>query len=176
MLSLHRLILEREGPRSLFRGLGPNLVGVAPSRYFFFSTLAEIQIPVSHSWTPIFSSQLDLQWSNNRRRDTWMLLKNAVLFFKILMGSIWERRWCCYCHLHGCHASGHISITLLKATSQPKHLALCSCQSLTMWPLLSLVIMMGLLSWAACVCPRAAAWMWLSSLTSLLQHHIAHRA
>lgn len=26
-------ILEKEGPRSLFRGLGPNLVGVAPSRY-----------------------------------------------------------------------------------------------------------------------------------------------
>lgn len=32
-LSLCRLILEREGPRSLFRGLGPNLVGVAPSRF-----------------------------------------------------------------------------------------------------------------------------------------------
>lgn len=30
----YRLILEREGPRSLFRGLGPNLVGVAPSRYW----------------------------------------------------------------------------------------------------------------------------------------------
>ncbi|CDQ90086.1 unnamed protein product [Oncorhynchus mykiss] len=28
-----KLILEKEGPRSLFRGLGPNLVGVAPSRY-----------------------------------------------------------------------------------------------------------------------------------------------
>ena len=28
-----RSILEKEGPRSLFRGLGPNLVGVAPSRY-----------------------------------------------------------------------------------------------------------------------------------------------
>ncbi|KAM7379141.1 hypothetical protein PAMP_004713 [Pampus punctatissimus] len=27
-----KLIIEREGPRSLFRGLGPNLVGVAPSR------------------------------------------------------------------------------------------------------------------------------------------------
>lgn len=26
-------ILEKEGPSSLFRGLGPNLVGVAPSRY-----------------------------------------------------------------------------------------------------------------------------------------------
>lgn len=27
-----RMILQKEGPRSLFRGLGPNLVGVAPSR------------------------------------------------------------------------------------------------------------------------------------------------
>lgn len=32
-ICLSRLILEKEGPRSLFRGLGPNLVGVAPSRY-----------------------------------------------------------------------------------------------------------------------------------------------
>ncbi|MED6259004.1 hypothetical protein ATANTOWER_015389 [Ataeniobius toweri] len=31
-----KLILEREGPRSLFRGLGPNLVGVAPSRAIYF--------------------------------------------------------------------------------------------------------------------------------------------
>ncbi|MGH0155921.1 UNVERIFIED_CONTAM: hypothetical protein FKN15_067552 [Acipenser sinensis] len=32
-----RLILEKEGPRSLFRGLGPNLVGVAPSRAIYFA-------------------------------------------------------------------------------------------------------------------------------------------
>ncbi|KAI4880015.1 hypothetical protein NFI96_014990 [Prochilodus magdalenae] len=31
-LNFLKLILEKEGPRSLFRGLGPNLVGVAPSR------------------------------------------------------------------------------------------------------------------------------------------------
>lgn len=37
IVSFHRLILEREGPRSLFRGLGPNLVGVAPSRYWLYS-------------------------------------------------------------------------------------------------------------------------------------------
>ncbi|KAK1162471.1 solute carrier family 25 member 36 [Acipenser oxyrinchus oxyrinchus] len=30
-------ILEKEGPRSLFRGLGPNLVGVAPSRAIYFA-------------------------------------------------------------------------------------------------------------------------------------------
>lgn len=32
-LFYYRSILEKEGPSSLFRGLGPNLVGVAPSRY-----------------------------------------------------------------------------------------------------------------------------------------------
>lgn len=32
-----RLILQKEGPRSLFRGLGPNLVGVAPSRAIYFA-------------------------------------------------------------------------------------------------------------------------------------------
>uniref|UniRef100_A0A8C2BF27 Solute carrier family 25 member 36b n=1 Tax=Cyprinus carpio TaxID=7962 RepID=A0A8C2BF27_CYPCA len=31
------LILEKEGPRSLFRGLGPNLIGVAPSRAIYFA-------------------------------------------------------------------------------------------------------------------------------------------
>lgn len=31
-ISFCRTILEKEGMRSLFRGLGPNLVGVAPSR------------------------------------------------------------------------------------------------------------------------------------------------
>ena len=29
-----KMILQKEGPRSLFRGLGPNLVGVAPSRFY----------------------------------------------------------------------------------------------------------------------------------------------
>ncbi|KAM3874643.1 solute carrier family 25 member 36-A isoform 2-T2 [Diretmus argenteus] len=32
-----KLILEKEGPRSLFRGLGPTLVGVAPSRAIYFA-------------------------------------------------------------------------------------------------------------------------------------------
>ncbi|XP_034065326.1 solute carrier family 25 member 33 isoform X2 [Gymnodraco acuticeps] len=35
LLQVLRSILEKEGPRSLFRGLGPNLVGVAPSRYTY---------------------------------------------------------------------------------------------------------------------------------------------
>ncbi|XP_045426552.1 solute carrier family 25 member 33 isoform X2 [Pipistrellus kuhlii] len=32
LLQVLKSILEKEGPKSLFRGLGPNLVGVAPSR------------------------------------------------------------------------------------------------------------------------------------------------
>ena len=31
---LFRHIIQTEGMRSLFRGLGPNLVGVAPARYY----------------------------------------------------------------------------------------------------------------------------------------------
>uniref|UniRef100_A0AAV2LY70 Uncharacterized protein n=1 Tax=Knipowitschia caucasica TaxID=637954 RepID=A0AAV2LY70_KNICA len=34
-------ILEKEGPRSLFRGLGPNLVGVAPSRAIYFAAYSK---------------------------------------------------------------------------------------------------------------------------------------
>ncbi|XP_057714018.1 solute carrier family 25 member 36-A-like [Corythoichthys intestinalis] len=37
LLHCLKLIFEREGPRSLFRGLGPNLVGVAPSRAIYFA-------------------------------------------------------------------------------------------------------------------------------------------
>ncbi|XP_030625994.1 solute carrier family 25 member 33 [Chanos chanos] len=36
-----RSILEKEGPRSLFRGLGPNLVGVAPSRAIYFAAYSK---------------------------------------------------------------------------------------------------------------------------------------
>ncbi|XP_053565953.1 solute carrier family 25 member 36 [Bombina bombina] len=32
-----KMILQKEGARSLFRGLGPNLVGVAPSRAIYFA-------------------------------------------------------------------------------------------------------------------------------------------
>ncbi|XP_038000956.1 solute carrier family 25 member 33-like isoform X1 [Motacilla alba alba] len=37
VLKLLRAILEKEGKRSLFRGLGPNLAGVAPSRAIYFA-------------------------------------------------------------------------------------------------------------------------------------------
>lgn len=40
-LSLFRYIVQNEGPRALFKGLGPNLVGVAPSRAIYFCTYSQ---------------------------------------------------------------------------------------------------------------------------------------
>lgn len=36
-----RHIVEREGVRALFKGLGPNLVGVAPSRAIYFCAYSQ---------------------------------------------------------------------------------------------------------------------------------------
>ena len=36
--SIYRYIVETEGARALFKGLGPNLIGVAPSRAIYFAT------------------------------------------------------------------------------------------------------------------------------------------
>nr|XP_057939238.1 solute carrier family 25 member 33 [Doryrhamphus excisus]XP_057940912.1 solute carrier family 25 member 33 [Doryrhamphus excisus] len=41
LVQILRSILEKEGPRSLFRGLGPNLVGVAPSRAIYFAAYSK---------------------------------------------------------------------------------------------------------------------------------------
>ncbi|XP_012681645.1 solute carrier family 25 member 33 [Clupea harengus] len=41
LLQVLRSILQKEGPRSLFRGLGPNLVGVAPSRAVYFAAYSK---------------------------------------------------------------------------------------------------------------------------------------
>uniref|UniRef100_A0A803YKE5 Solute carrier family 25 member 33 n=1 Tax=Meleagris gallopavo TaxID=9103 RepID=A0A803YKE5_MELGA len=38
-----KTILEKEGMRSLFRGLGPNLVGVAPSRAIYFAAYSGVK-------------------------------------------------------------------------------------------------------------------------------------
>lgn len=36
-----RLIIQNEGPMALFKGLGPNLVGVAPSRAIYFCAYSQ---------------------------------------------------------------------------------------------------------------------------------------
>ena len=42
-------IVKTEGPRSLFKGLGPNLVGVAPSRAIYFSIYAKVKKTLNRS-------------------------------------------------------------------------------------------------------------------------------
>ncbi|KAG9494277.1 hypothetical protein GDO78_001895 [Eleutherodactylus coqui] len=46
-----RIILQKEGPRSLFRGLGPNLVGVAPSRAIYFAAYSGCKERLNHVFT-----------------------------------------------------------------------------------------------------------------------------
>ncbi|KAL1139805.1 hypothetical protein AAG570_006782 [Ranatra chinensis] len=41
LLQCLRLIIQNEGPKALFRGLGPNLVGVAPSRAIYFCAYSQ---------------------------------------------------------------------------------------------------------------------------------------
>ncbi|XP_056420851.1 LOW QUALITY PROTEIN: solute carrier family 25 member 36 [Hyla sarda] len=43
-----KIILQKEGPRSLFRGLGPNLVGVAPSRAIYFAAYSTCKERLNH--------------------------------------------------------------------------------------------------------------------------------
>ncbi|KAL4648434.1 solute carrier family 25 member 33 [Arapaima gigas] len=61
LLQVLRSILEKEGPRSLFRGLGPNLVGVAPSRAIYFAAYSKSKehfncVFVPNSWIVHMSS------------------------------------------------------------------------------------------------------------------------
>lgn len=47
-----KLIMEREGARSLFRGLGPNLVGVAPSRAIYFAAYSSAKEQLNDVFEP----------------------------------------------------------------------------------------------------------------------------
>ncbi|XP_005997177.1 solute carrier family 25 member 36 [Latimeria chalumnae] len=47
-----KMILEKEGPRSLFRGLGPNLVGVAPSRAIYFAAYSTSKEKLNNIFEP----------------------------------------------------------------------------------------------------------------------------
>lgn len=48
----YRNIVEHEGPRALFRGLGPNIVGVAPSRAIYFSAYSQAKKFFNAIFTP----------------------------------------------------------------------------------------------------------------------------
>lgn len=41
ILQCLRLIVQTEGSRALFKGLGPNIVGVAPSRAIYFCAYSQ---------------------------------------------------------------------------------------------------------------------------------------
>uniref|UniRef100_A0A8D0G5M1 Solute carrier family 25 member 36 n=1 Tax=Sphenodon punctatus TaxID=8508 RepID=A0A8D0G5M1_SPHPU len=47
-----KMILQKEGPRSLFRGLGPNLVGVAPSRAIYFAAYSNCKEQLNNIFEP----------------------------------------------------------------------------------------------------------------------------
>ncbi|XP_059475322.1 mitochondrial carrier protein Rim2 [Neocloeon triangulifer] len=47
-----RYIVEHEGPRALFKGLGPNLVGVAPSRAIYFCAYSQSKQFLNNTITP----------------------------------------------------------------------------------------------------------------------------
>lgn len=49
ILSCLRHIIEAEGLRALFKGLGPTLVGVAPSRALYFSVYAKAKHTLNRS-------------------------------------------------------------------------------------------------------------------------------
>uniref|UniRef100_A0A7N5P7Z9 Solute carrier family 25 member 33-like n=1 Tax=Ailuropoda melanoleuca TaxID=9646 RepID=A0A7N5P7Z9_AILME len=52
VLQVLKSILEKEGPKSLFRGLGPNLVGVAPSRAVYFACYSRAKEQFNHIFVP----------------------------------------------------------------------------------------------------------------------------
>ncbi|XP_018606756.2 solute carrier family 25 member 33-like isoform X2 [Scleropages formosus] len=52
LFQVFRSILKTEGPGSLFRGLGPNLVGVAPSRAIYFATYSKSKEALNGIFVP----------------------------------------------------------------------------------------------------------------------------
>ncbi|XP_049723164.1 solute carrier family 25 member 36 isoform X2 [Elephas maximus indicus] len=67
-----KMILEKEGPRSLFRGLGPNLVGVAPSRAIYFAAYSNCKETLNGVFDPdstqvhmISAAMAEINWINS---------------------------------------------------------------------------------------------------------------
>ncbi|OTF69359.1 Mitochondrial carrier protein-like protein [Euroglyphus maynei] len=45
-------IVNTEGPRAIFKGLGPNIIGVAPSRAIYFCTYSQVKSWCNQRITP----------------------------------------------------------------------------------------------------------------------------
>ncbi|XP_023651758.1 solute carrier family 25 member 33 [Paramormyrops kingsleyae] len=88
LLQVLRSILEKEGPRSLFRGLGPNLVGVAPSRAIYFAAYSNSRekfnsIFVPNSWVVHMSSAGVAAFvTNSLMNPVWMVKTRMQLEMK----------------------------------------------------------------------------------------------
>lgn len=50
--TIFRHIVQTEGPKALFKGLGPNIVGVAPSRAIYFCTYSQAKAILNQHISP----------------------------------------------------------------------------------------------------------------------------
>lgn len=79
LLQVLKSILEKEGPRSLFRGLGPNLVGVAPSRALYFASYSRAKELYNGVFVPnsnivhMFSAGSAAFITNSLMNPIWMV-------------------------------------------------------------------------------------------------------
>ncbi|XP_075394381.1 solute carrier family 25 member 33 [Tenrec ecaudatus] len=82
-------ILEKEGPKSLFRGLGPNLVGVAPSRALYFACYSKAKEQFNGIFVPnsnivhIFSAGSAAFVTNSLMNPIWMVKTRMQLEQKV---------------------------------------------------------------------------------------------
>eukprot|EP00069_Balaena_mysticetus_P008876 bmy_06050T0 len=89
LFSLFRSILEKEGPKSLFRGLGPNLVGVAPSRAVYFACYSKAKEQFNGIFVPnsntvhIFSAGSAAFVTNSLMNPIWMVKTRMQLERKV---------------------------------------------------------------------------------------------
>nr|XP_026253690.1 solute carrier family 25 member 33 [Urocitellus parryii] len=89
LLQVLKSILEKEGPKSLFRGLGPNLVGVAPSRAVYFACYSKAKEQFNGIFVPnsnivhIFSAGSAAFVTNSLMNPIWMVKTRMQLERKI---------------------------------------------------------------------------------------------
>lgn len=89
LLQVLKSILEKEGPKSLFRGLGPNLVGVAPSRAVYFACYSKAKEQFNGIFVPnsnivhIFSAGSAAFVTNSLMNPIWMVKTRMQLERKV---------------------------------------------------------------------------------------------
>ncbi|MXQ81847.1 hypothetical protein E5288_WYG004827 [Bos mutus] len=89
LLQVLKSILEKEGPRSLFRGLGPNLVGVAPSRAVYFACYSKAKEQFNGVFVPnsnivhVFSAGSAAFVTNSLMNPIWMVKTRMQLERKV---------------------------------------------------------------------------------------------